>query len=57
MAVERGFARVRREKNEGAQVKRREGAMLSEIEFNGGTTITCAPEFNVSLNYEPTSHS
>jgi hypothetical protein len=30
--------------------------MLPEIGFNGGTTIICAPEFNVSLNCGPTSH-
>jgi hypothetical protein len=34
MAVVRGFARIKREKNEGAQVKIREGAMLPKIMFH-----------------------
>jgi hypothetical protein len=42
MRLERGFSRLRTKKNEGAQVKRREGVMLSEIGFIGGATIACA---------------
>jgi hypothetical protein len=57
MRLGRGFSRLRTEKNEGAQVKKkREGAMLPEIGFIGGATITCAPNFDVSLICGLTSH-